>query len=160
MKTIILCFLLLFPFYNLFAQNCSCADNFRYLTNRITKNYVGFRDKVTEKNQHQFQKFTDSLQKIADQSNAYQCLNLGREWLAFFNDKHITFGMDFDKLSPDSVRKFFSIEKRTSWTESTFKSYLSKNKENLDEIEGIWNFGIYEVGIIKDTYLVSLWALY
>lgn len=151
MKIIILWFLLLFPFYNLYAQDCNCADNFRYLTNRITKNYVGFQDKVTEKNQHQFQKFSDSLQKIADHSNAYQCLNLGREWLAFFNDKHISFGMDFGKLNPDSIRKFFLLEKKTTWTESSFKSYLSKNKENLDDIEGIWTLGIYEVGIVKDT---------
>lgn len=151
MKIIILWFLLLFHFCSLYAQDCNCAVNFRYLTNRITKNYVGFRDKVTKKNQHQFQKFTDSLQTIANKSNAYQCLNLGREWLTFFNDKHISFGIDFDKLNPDSTRKFFSLEQRTTWTESSFKSYLTTNKEHLDDIEGIWTSGIYEVGIIKDT---------
>lgn len=151
MKKIIFCFLLLFPFCNSYGQNCNCSNNFRFLTNRIIKNYVGFADKVTQRNQLQFQKFTDSLQKIADKSNAYRCLNLGREWLTFFNDKHISFGMDFDKLRPDSVRQFFSMEEKTSWTEKTFKSYLSQNKERLDSIEGIWNYGIYEVGIIKDA---------
>ncbi|KRT16408.1 hypothetical protein ASU31_09585 [Pedobacter ginsenosidimutans] len=150
MKNIILSVLLFFSFNNLWAQNCNCSDNFRYLTNRITKNYVGFKDKITIKNQQQFQKFTDSLQKVADRSNAYKCLNLGREWLAFFKDKHISFGMEFDKLNPDSVRHFFSMEEKTSWTENVFKSYLAQNKESIDSIEGIWSFGIYEVGIIKD----------
>jgi len=151
MKKIILCFLLLFYFYNLHAQNCNCSDNFRYLTNRIIKNYVGYAYKVTQKNEQQFQKFTDSLQKVADSADAYKCLNLGREWIGFFKDKHISFGMDFQKLNPDSVRHFFSMEEKTSWTENEFKSYLTQNKEILDSIEGIWSYGIYEIGIVKDT---------
>lgn len=150
MKKIIFYLLLLFPFYNLQAQNCNCGDNFNYLTNRITKNYVGYADKVKPANSQQFKKFTDSLQQVANQANQYKCLSLCREWLDFFKDKHISFGMDFDKLDPDSVRSFFANEEKTTWTESTFKSYLEQNKEALDSIEGIWSVGIYEVGIVKD----------
>jgi hypothetical protein len=150
MKKIIFYLLLLFPFYNLQAQNCNCGDNFSYLTNRITKNYVGYADKVTPANSQQFKKFTDSLQQVANQATPYKCLSLCREWLSFFKDKHISFGMDFDKLNPDSVRKFFAMEEKTNWTENAFKSYLEQNKEILDSIEGIWSVGIYEVGIVKD----------
>lgn len=151
MKKLVICLMLLLPIFGLQAQNCNCGENFRYLTNRITKNYVGFTDKVTPKNQQQFQKFTDSLQKIADQSNAYKCLSISREWLDFFKDKHISFGMDFSKLNPDSVRAFFTNEVNTTWTENTFKSYLQQNKSTLDSIEGIWSYGIYEIGIVKDA---------
>lgn len=151
MKKLIICLLLSFPAFGLQAQNCNCGENFRYLTNRIIKNYVGYNDKVTSKNERQFRRFTDSLQKIADQSNAYKCLSISREWLDFFKDKHISFGIFFNEISPDSIRRFFANEEKTSWTEAAFKTYLEQNKEKLDDIEGIWNAGIYEIGIVKDV---------
>ena len=151
MKKIIFYLLLLFPFYNLQAQDCNCGDNFSYLTNRITKNYVGYADKVTPANSQQFKKFTDSLQQVANKANPYKCLSVCREWIDFFKDKHMAFGMDFDKLTADSVRTFFANEEKTTWTENSFKSYLHQNKTKLDSIEGIWSAGIYEVGVVKDT---------
>nr|WP_276902591.1 S41 family peptidase [Pedobacter kyonggii] len=132
------------------AQNCNCDDNFRFIVEKIKKNYIGYPDKVNSSNQLQFKKFTDSLQLVASSSNSYKCLGLIREWLSFFKDKHIDFGMDFSKLSPDSVRLFFANEEKTNWTENAFKSYLKQNKEALDGIEGIWNYGMYEIGIVKD----------
>ncbi|NTE03272.1 hypothetical protein G6M26_42195 [Agrobacterium tumefaciens] len=151
MKKLLCVFFFMFTVTCLKAQNCNCGDNFKYLTQRITKNYVGYADKVKPLNSQQFKKFTDSLQQIANQSNAYQCLSLCREWLDFFKDKHIEFGIDFSKLSPDSVRTFFADEEKTSWTTNSFKSYLQQNSSKLDSIEGIWSYGIYEVGIIKNT---------
>jgi len=148
----IVCFLCLFLFtINLSAQNCNCDDNFRFLTDKIKRNYIGYPDKVNSSNQFQFQKFTDSLQHIASVSNPYRCLSLIREWLSFFKDKHIEFGMDFNKLSADSVRFFFANEEKTRWTESSFKTYLEQSGTILDSIEGIWTTGIYEVGIVKDN---------
>ncbi len=124
------------------AQNCNCGDNFTFLTKKIAKNYVGYRDKVTPKNQLQFQKFTDSIQQVANRSNRYKCLSLCREWLDFFKDKHMNFGMAFDKLNPDSVRTFFANGEKTNWADSSFKSYLIQTKLKLDSIEGIWSTGI------------------
>lgn len=147
-------FCLLFLFllaFSLKAQNCNCGDNFRFVVEKIKKNYIGYNDKVSSSNQLQFQKFTDSLQNIATASSPYKCTGLIRDWLSFFEDKHIDFGIDFSKLSPDSVRFFFENEEKTRWSESIFKSYLKNNDERLDSIEGIWNFGIYEIGIVKDS---------
>ncbi|NTE03273.1 hypothetical protein G6M26_42190 [Agrobacterium tumefaciens] len=155
MKYIFLLMVLIFTIKTS-AQNCNCGDNFKYLTTRITKNYVGYADKVTSKNQLKFQQFTDSLQQVSNRSNAYQCLSLCREWLDFFKDKHIDFGMDFSKISPDTVRAFFADEEKTSWSENTFKSYLQQNNMKLDSIEGIWSYGIYEVGIVKDQTKKSI----
>jgi hypothetical protein len=121
------------------------------MVNKVKKNYVGYSDKVMSKNAEQFQRFTDSLQQIADQSNTYQCLSLCREWLSFFKDKHMDFAMDLEGLSPDTVRSIFSKEEKTRWDKNSFASYLHNNKKVLDSIEGIWSYGIYEVGIIKDN---------
>ncbi|MCX2432658.1 S41 family peptidase [Pedobacter sp. GR22-10] len=150
MKKLLGFFFLMFTVTCLKAQNCNCGDNFAFLTQRISKNYVGYTDKITPSNSKQFAKFTDSLQQIANRSNAYQCLSLCREWLDFFKDKHLAFGMAFDELNADSVRTFFSDEEKTKWTDSSFKSYLLQNKAKLDPVEGIWSTGIYEVGIVKD----------
>ena len=149
-KYIILFFLLLFC-YKSNAQNCNCSDNFNYLVKRIEKNYIGYSDKINSINKSNFKKFTDSLKSEAANSNSYKCLSICREWLDFFKDQHLTFGMDFEKLSPDSVRKFFSDEEKTNWNKDSFKSYLTNNRNNLDSIEGIWNYGIYEIGIVRDT---------
>ncbi|WP_175634233.1 S41 family peptidase [Pedobacter ghigonis] len=156
MKYIYPLFFFLLYFLDSNAQNCNCGSNFQYLVKKIEKNYVGFSDKVTPANKKRFQKFTDSLQKIADQSNPYKCLSISREWLAFFKDKHINFGMDFEKLNPDSVKSFFADEEKTPWTENNFKNYLDANKGKLDEIEGVWFSGIYKLGIVKDQANKSL----
>ncbi|QXU40503.1 S41 family peptidase [Pedobacter sp. D749] len=145
-------FFFMFAFsFALKAQNCNCNDNFRFLVEKIKKNYIGYPDKVDSSNQFQFEKFTDSLKHVASISNSYKCLSLMREWLSFFKDKHVDFGMDFSKLSPDSVKLFFANEEKTTWTEKRFKSYLQENNKTLDSIEGIWNYGMYEIGVVKDN---------
>lgn len=150
MKYIKLLFFLLILSLSAGAQNCNCSDNFRSMVERIKKNYVGYPDKVTLLNQRAFQKTTDSLEKIASLSNPYKCLSLGREWLALFKDKHVNIGIDFDAISPDSIRQFFSEEERIEWTQDSFKTYLKKKKNDLDYIEGVWSFGVYQVGVVRD----------
>lgn len=138
--------------YSLKAQNCSCGENFSQLTEKIRKNYVGYSDKVNFSNHDQFQKFTDSLQKIASVSDAYRCMSLSREWLAFFKDKHIDFGLNFDKLSTDSIKLFFQNVEKTQWTEASLNNYLQKNIDKVDSLEGIWNHenNTYKIGVVKD----------
>ena len=135
-----------------FAQNCNCGENFRSMVDKVKKNYVGYPDKIKSDNFLKFQNFTDSLQKISISSNPYECINICREWLSFFRDRHLGFGIDFNKLSQDSVRFFFSNAERTDWTESKFKDYLRNKKTKIDSIEGIWQHerNIYKIGIIRD----------
>ena len=152
MKYIYLVIFLFIFSYSLKAQNCSCDENFRQLTEKIKKNYVGYSDKVNSYNSNQFQKFTDSLQKIASVSDAYRCMSLSREWLAFFKDKHIDFGINFDKLSTDSIKLFFQDVEKTQWSEVSLNAYLQKKNEKVDSLEGIWNHenNTYKIGIVRD----------
>lgn len=138
--------------YSLRAQNCNCGENFSQLTEKIKKNYVGYLDKVNFSNSNQFQKFTDSLQKIASVSDAYRCMSLSREWLAFFKDKHIDFGLNFDKLSTDSIKLFFQNVEKTQWSEASLNTYLQKNTDKVDSLEGIWNHesNTYKIGVVRD----------
>lgn len=149
----------IFSFFFLFtltftsgAQNCNCNENFRFMVEKVKRNYVGYSDKVTSENSQRYQNFTDSLLKVSNLSNSYECLNICREWLSFFKDRHLGFGIGFDKLSPDSVRHFFSKAEKTNWSESEFKNYLLKNKNTIDSIEGIWTHekNIYKLGLVRD----------
>ncbi|MFW0716126.1 S41 family peptidase [Pedobacter sp. N23S346] len=151
MKFIICMILIISVTYSVSAQTCNCSDNFRFMVNKVKKNYVGYPDKVNSNNIRYFEKFTDSLQNVSNRSNPYECISVCREWLTFFKDKHVNFTINFDVISPDSIRLFFSNEEKTNWNEKTFKTYLTHNRNNLDEIEGIWSYGVYEVGIIKDV---------
>lgn len=146
-------FLLIFLLisYKVSAQNCNCGENFKFLVNKIEKNYVGFNDKVTNKNRDRYQKFTDSLQVIAAQSNSYKCLITCREWLAFFKDKHLSMSLNFSNLHPDTIRSFFSNEEKIELNANQFNNYLKKNQELLDSVEGIWYSPPYRIGIIKDS---------
>ncbi|WP_165825391.1 S41 family peptidase [Pedobacter yonginense] len=120
------------------------------MVDRIKNNYPGYADKITALNRSGFQKKTDSLARIASHSNPYECLSLSREWLALFKDKHVNMWIDFDAISPDSIRQFFSKEEKTSWTQNKFKLYLKYEKKYLDPIEGVWSFGVYQVGVVRD----------
>ncbi|MFC3562143.1 S41 family peptidase [Pedobacter jamesrossensis] len=152
MKYIFTALFLFFLYQSLKAQDCSCSENFQQLTDKIKKNYVGYSDKVNSSNRVRFQNFTDSLQKIAMVSDSYTCLSLSREWLAFFKDKHISFGLDFDKLSTDSIKLFFQNVEKTNWSEASFNAYLQQNINKVDSLEGIWNHenNTYKLGIVRD----------
>jgi hypothetical protein len=134
------------------AQNCGCADNLKFVIARVKKNYVGYNDKVNHSNKGRFQAFTDSLLKESDKAPTYQCLQILRQWLSFFKDKHMSITYNEGNASREQVRDYYAKEERTDWTDSLFSSYLNQNKMNLDSVEGIWkdNTGAYQIGIVRD----------
>lgn len=152
MKKIFILTLILFPFLSK-AQNCNCSENFRFLVEKIKNNYVGYKDKITASNQTRFDVFTDSLQKIANSAEKSACLDLCVDWLAFFEDKHLSISFTPDGATKDEISDFFKTAEKTYWNEVDLNSYLSRNKKKLDKIEGYWTYGLnnYKIGIVKDT---------
>lgn len=132
------------------AQNCNCGDNFKFMVEKIQKNYIGYNDKINSSNQEKFTQFTDSLQRAANKAGNYQCLPIFREWISYFKDKHLSISYSDSHLSKDEIRKYYSNEEKTDWTKSSLSSYLASN--STDQIEGIWNSytGTYQIGIVKD----------
>lgn len=62
---------------------------------KVEANYAGFQDKVTDSNKIQYQKLTNVIEKKVKQNKDFkQCTKLMREWLAFFNDRHLFLGVD------------------------------------------------------------------
>lgn len=132
------------------AQNCNCGENFKFMVEKIQKNYIGYNDKINSSNQEKFTRLTDSLQKVANNAGNYQCLPIFREWISYFKDKHLSITYSDSNFSKDEIRKYYSNEEKTDWLKSSFNSYLTSN--SIDQIEGIWNSytGIYQIGIVRD----------
>lgn len=141
-----------FAFFSSKAQNCNCGDNFRFVVERIKKNYVGYKDKVNVSNKYKFERFTDSLQNEANKAPKYQCLPVLRTWLSFFKDKHLGITYEDSNYSKEQIRSYYANDEKTAWTDSLFTSYLSEKHRSLDSLEGIWkdHTGTYQIGIVKD----------
>ncbi|MGY0040832.1 hypothetical protein [Pedobacter sp. NJ-S-72] len=151
MKKLFLLFLISIPFLTK-AQNCNCPDNFKFVIERIKNNYPGYRDKVIPATQQRFDFFTDSLQRAASSADQMTCIEICKEWLSFFKDRHI--GINYsapENATKEDIRNFFAGSEKTAWNEVAFKAYLERHKNQLDEIEGIWYNDSYEIGIVKDS---------
>ncbi|MBO9676396.1 MAG: hypothetical protein J7577_23345 [Sphingobacteriaceae bacterium] len=146
-------FPLIFTFFSSKAQDCNCGDNFKFVVERIKKNYPGYSDKVNISDKSKFERFTDSLQSEANKAPKFQCLPVLRTWLSFFKDKHIGITYDDSSYSKEQIRSYYASDEKTVWTDSLFASYLSKNRSSLDSLEGIWkdNTGVYQIGIVKEN---------
>lgn len=136
-----------------FAQNCNCSDNFKFLVEKVKKNYVGYSDKINKSNQQQFNVFTDSLQKIANSAEKMKCFDICAEWLTYFKDGHLSMYFTPEKAPADTIKAFLATAEKTSWNEHDFNTYLQGKKGKLDQIEGYWTYGSnnYKIGIVKDT---------
>lgn len=149
LKNLLLIILLIINF-SANAQNCNCGENFKFMVEKIQKNYVGYNDKIKPSNRGKFSFFTDSLQKVANNAGDYQCLPIFREWISYFNDKHLSIIYNDSHFNKDQIRKYYSNEEKTDWSKASLSGYLASN--STDQIEGIWNSytGTYQIGIVKD----------
>jgi hypothetical protein len=136
------------------GQNCNCANDFRFMTEKVKNNYVGYYDKVNGATADRFKHYTDSLEREAARSDTHECLFVLRAWLHFFEDLHMNVMIKEDTSNYEVIRKAFRNSETTSQTPETFTAYLERNKHHLDSLEGIWEdeTKTYRVGIIKQIH--------
>jgi Peptidase family S41 len=135
----------------LYCQDCSCRNSFEYLYDKISKNYIGFRDKVTPSTQRQFNKFTDSLRKATDGADSLECYAILKLWTSYFKDGHLDFYWTDQAAIVRQLKQHLPNFQRISISEEDFQQYLSINKS--DGIEGIWEDRETNcrIGVIRDT---------
>ncbi|MGM9478082.1 S41 family peptidase [Pedobacter sp. GSP4] len=144
--------ILLISFFSASAQDCGCSDNFKFVIERVKNNYAGYSDKINASNKTRFRFFTDSLLKESATARPYQCLPILRQWLSFFQDKHMNISYSEGNATRELVRQYYAKEEKTQWTDSLFSNYLMQNKNTIDGLEGVWkdNTGAYRIGIVRD----------
>lgn len=140
------------------SQDCDCINSLKYTLNKIEKNYIGYKYKITPENKSSFIKITDSLLTAAKNTDLINCSSLIQKWLDFFKDEHVYIYVNYDSSSKKIIRDYYSKTPRVNMTKNKFLSYLSKNKEKVDSIEGIWQDEgkNYEIGIIKNQEKSSI----
>ncbi|CAH0997024.1 hypothetical protein EMA8858_03161 [Emticicia aquatica] len=137
-------------------QTCSCSQNFDFALQKIKDNYAGWGDKITPKNQAEYDKLTQevrlSAEKITDERECYFQL---KKWFDFFKDGHLF----ISPITPYAVEELPAvIANRASkipqlaFNEISFTQYLKENESKLQTVEGIWESDdkAYKVGILKD----------
>jgi hypothetical protein len=149
--TICICFI----FDNVLSQNCNCSQRFDYVVGITEKVYSGFPDKVNEDTIEKYKKLTKTLKNKAQRiSNQNDCYYLIKEWLLFFNDKHLYLrnikgiinGVSFEQLTQENLLK-----------------YIQNPKKETDKLEGFWTNGKTKMGIMKyssNTYIARWFGNY
>jgi len=134
------------------ARQCSCEDNFRHMMDKMKQNYSGFKDKVTDENRREFEQLTDSLLKQTRGADVATCLQLMTAWMDFFKDGHVSVALIEDSVNHALIRSLYRNTERVTLNQAQFRSYLDRNKQQLDPLEGIWEdeLGLYLVGITRE----------
>ncbi len=138
------------------AQQISpCLRNFEESYRKIERNYAGWSDKITPKNQVKFDELTASTRTAAAEiTEADQCYFLMNKWLSFFEDGHLFINIENPYVKPepkaDLVKRANKVAVEKWSGEQAFKKSLDSNPFKND-IEGVWvsEDGAYKVGIVK-----------
>lgn len=149
--------LILFLFFILpgpvFAQPCSCVDQFDWLRQKLAVNYSGYRDKVNPSNQAGFDAHTAAYRQKAEAVSAdTACLRLLREWAGWFHDGHVQIGFQAAAADrPEDIRQRFADWETVAFREAEARAYLSE--PGRDPVEGIYraDAGNYRVALVKNS---------
>lgn len=145
-----------------YAQDCSCADNYTWLKETFAENDAGFQMVIDQKGVEEYQKHCDSYAvKVKGISDREQCAEVLLSWLRFFRNGHLWLGTN-DEMTDNEVEKGEQAEeiiKRFSdwetypYKKKEFNSYVSSLAE--PGLEGIWSNPPYQLGVKKvdDQYI-------
>jgi len=135
------CFILIL-FFNFFFIFCYSqkkqTDDLGFMLNKIKKVYVGYKDKVNEK---EFEKIVAEIKK----SNLKDTFNLLSKLTLYFNDRHLVLYQN-------------DIQKKTDYLQCKKDSlyitqYLNDSTQKKDSYEGYWlgELNDYIIGIKKTS---------
>lgn len=149
-KTLILLFFGISTFS--FAQNCNCESNFQWVKKTFEENDAGFQYIINKKGQTAYNTHnSEILDKIIKAKSDIECTQIIYQWLKFFRSGHFSISLNESKNSLQDSNNL-PVEIPKNWeTEKVdlkkFEKYINSKKE-LD-LEGIWEYGSYKIGIKK-----------
>ena len=134
---------------NLFAQDCSCTQNFEFAARKLEVNYSGFRDKVNDQTRTAYNEHTRRFREHAAQTTSdTACFNLIYRWTKFFNDQHVQMDYFAPQESPETVRAQYANTENIPTNEAEVRAYLDATDRG--PLEGIWEMegGNYRVALL------------
>ncbi len=162
-----------------FSQTSNYLQSFDWMVETFEENDAGFSFIIDKKGADYYKAHTARYrEKIAQVETEKEFLSLMNEWLHFFRKGHIGFYPSESLAQPsiltesakDSIREFYKNEQEVNLTQKQFETYLQKNKQQINPIEGIWTSGNYTIGIIRskqkntsnkfDAFIIKADSLY
>jgi hypothetical protein len=143
------------------AQDCSCADNYKWLKETFEQNDAGFQYVIDQKGEQEYQKhcaaFSAKVDTIQDQA---LCAETLMDWLLFFRKAHIWIGINEEEntagqstIDGSKIKAQYKDWETYAFKEKEFNAYISKIE--VPGLEGIWESPPYKFGIkkVNDTYI-------
>ena len=132
-------------------QGCSCESNLNWLIETFEENDAGFQFAIDQKGEKAYQEHNKSFfNKVKTIEKIEDCKSLLNEWTQFLRPGHlmISLSQSQNELSEKEVIEKFRDTEIFKITSKEFSAHLNKIEEPT--FEGVWQSGIYKIGIIKD----------
>jgi len=136
--------------YSANGQTCNCESNFEWMKKTFEENDAGFQYIIDKKGQAAYDFHNQvMLEKIKSAKTLTECSGLLYEWLTFFRSGHI--GIELLKNetpTPQNVPQTIQNTEMWNGNITKFEDYINAKKE--PDYEGIWQIGVYKIGIQKE----------
>lgn len=149
MKQLFLFFSLLTATVSFSQKDCSFLTSFDSLHNFLKENYAGYSDKVNASNQKEFDAFTaKQVQRMKGAKNEGQYYQVLRNWVDFFQDRHLTISVPFDTANGNLAKAIAATEQLKLTASVLDKLETTPNTA----IEGIYYTidSSYKIAVIKN----------
>lgn len=151
---------LLFLSCNLFAQPCSCLDDYYFIKDHIEKNHGGFNKKIQSPDEPAYKAFTQQLEKdIRENGNGKYCVSYLKKYILYLQDHHsnITGGRGA-VVREDSLPAVEAFRKSPAYTSTelitidTAALLPELRKKGYREIESIYHTAdsSYVIALVKN----------
>jgi hypothetical protein len=132
------------------AQNCDCESSFLWVKKTFEENDAGFLYVIDKRGKQSYDIHNQLFEsKIQLAKTDIECVQLLNEWLYFFRKGHIgveLIASNIPEKQNEAIINYPNGE-RLDMDTIKFKEYL-KLKQDFD-FEGIWEDGVYTIGIKK-----------
>jgi hypothetical protein len=133
----------------------------------FSENDAGFQYVLDLKGEEAYQTHTELIRAKTDLAvDRYQCREILHEWLRFFRNGHIYISVNEEKtsqngtaLTDDEIREKYRHSEKLDMTEGELIQLLSTKPEK-DALEGIWQMGIYRMGVVEDDQTKGLFRAF
>lgn len=158
--------------YNVSGQNTNYVDDFDWMVKTFELNDAGFPYYFKEKGETTYKEFTHGMrEKIRNAKSEQEFLSVMNDWLHYFRRGHIGVfpkrNWEIPEKEKESIRNMYRDEDKIGLTQQDFLNYLEENKDRIDPAEGIWEFGMYRVGMIRsekenqyDAFIINADSVY
>ncbi len=141
-KALLFGLMLVWSIFSFAQQRCNCETALSKLISKIENEYPGFEDKTSDT--IRYEHFKSMISDKAKNTSQSACLGLLRDYLGYFNDRHIYIS------EPDRSQNEQEKKKYYSKTDISLKVFNEHINNTTDKLEGIWKSPAYKVGIIKN----------